>query len=117
MGKRVMQRMTFEGRRAVVTGAAMGIGRVRALLLADRGAQVLAVDRDPEVGRLADEPGGRIEHAVTDLADRDALERLGERLTTPATDVLVNCAAAYPPRGGFLAAGFADWETVLRVNV
>lgn len=112
---------TFEGRRAVVTGAAVGIGRATALLLAGRGAQVLAVDRDSEVGHLEDELApeakGRIEPVIADLGDRDALEQLGERLTVPATDVLVNCAATYPPRGGFLAAGFDDWEAVLRVNV
>ncbi|MDP7548808.1 MAG: SDR family NAD(P)-dependent oxidoreductase, partial [Alphaproteobacteria bacterium] len=37
-----------DGRLAVVTGAASGIGRATALLLAARGAQVLGVDRNPE---------------------------------------------------------------------
>ena len=36
----------LEGTRAVVTGAASGIGRATALLLLERGASVVAADRD-----------------------------------------------------------------------
>ncbi|MQA07342.1 MAG: SDR family oxidoreductase [Pseudonocardiaceae bacterium] len=108
---------TLLDRRAFVTGAAVGIGRATAVLLAERGAHVIAVDRADEVtavGGLSD----RIEPVVADLSDRDALEMLCRRLSnSPATDVLVNCAATYPPAGGFLAAGIDDWEHLLRVNV
>ncbi|MBO0803196.1 MAG: SDR family oxidoreductase [Nocardiopsaceae bacterium] len=116
----------FAGRRAVVTGAAVGIGRATALLLAERGAQVLAVDRDPGVRDLENEAleneavpeaKGSLSALVADLADRAELERLAGHVADPPTDILVNCAAAYPPRGGFLATGFEDWERVLRVNV
>jgi NAD(P)-dependent dehydrogenase (short-subunit alcohol dehydrogenase family) len=41
------------GKRAVVTGAASGIGRASALLFAKEGARVLAVDRAPEVAATA----------------------------------------------------------------
>ncbi|MQA88201.1 MAG: SDR family oxidoreductase [Streptosporangiales bacterium] len=112
---------TFTGKRAMVTGAATGIGRAVARMLACRGAEVAAVDRDEEVTRIAadmPEDAGPIEPVVADLADRAELERLAARLSAqPATDVLVNCAAAYPPRGGFPDAGIDDWERVMRVNV
>jgi NAD(P)-dependent dehydrogenase (short-subunit alcohol dehydrogenase family) len=106
----------------MVTGAAVGIGRAAATHLADRGARVLAVDYSRDVEQVpADVPAAvaeRIETCVADLADRDALEELGRRLhADPPTDLLVNCAAAYPPAGGFLAAGFEDWDRVMRVNV
>ena len=39
--------MSLSGKFAVVTGAARGIGRACALALADDGAHVVAVDRDP----------------------------------------------------------------------
>lgn len=106
---------TFAGRRAVVTGAATGIGRAIALLLAQRGAAVLAVDHNAEVEHLAVD---RLDGLVADLSDRATLEQLAGRLDgDPPTDILVNCAACYPPRGGFLAAGFDDWQRVLTVNV
>lgn len=106
----------FAGRRVLVTGAAKGIGRRVACVFAERGAGVLAVDRDEAVSGLAGTE--RVTARVLDLADRDQLTALaGDLGSGPVTDVLVNCAAAYPPPGGFLAAGIGDWERVLRVNV
>ncbi|QUH04029.1 SDR family oxidoreductase [Saccharopolyspora erythraea] len=104
-------------RRAVVTGAATGIGRVVAEDLADRGATVLAVDRDPRVLEPAD-AAARWEGLVCDLSDPAELDALAARLgAEPATDILVNCAAAYPPKGGFLATDVAAWTRILTVNV
>lgn len=41
--------MQFKGKTAIVTGAAQGVGRATALLLAGQGAQVVLVDRVVEV--------------------------------------------------------------------
>ena len=43
----------LEGKSAVVTGAASGIGRASAILFAQHGASVVAVDRDAEVEQTA----------------------------------------------------------------
>lgn len=111
----------MEGRYAVVTGAANGIGRAVATLFSERGDDVLAVDVNEDVVHIGEhlsaQAAARIHPLVSDLADPTALRDLADRLETgPPTDVLVNCAAAYPP-GGFLAAGFGDWARVLQVNV
>ena len=77
------------GHRALVTGAASGIGAAIAHRLAVAGAVVVAVDRD-EAGlkelahRLGD---GRVEPVVADLADLDAIADLPTDV-----DILVNNA-------------------------
>lgn len=81
-----MTERTLEGRRALVTGGASGIGAAISRELAARGAHVRVADLDADgATRLADDLGG--EPWVVDLADTRALDDL--RLDT---DVLVNGA-------------------------
>lgn len=76
----------LEGRRALVTGAASGIGAACARELAARGAHVTVADVDGDGAKaVAEEVGG--EAWVVDLSDTRALDAL--RLDT---DVLVNNA-------------------------
>lgn len=78
--------LTLEGRRALVTGGASGIGAACARELAARGAHVTVADVDGDGAKaVADEVGG--EAWVVDLSDTRALDDL--RLDT---DVLVNNA-------------------------
>lgn len=77
---------TLDGRRALVTGGASGIGAACARELAARGAHVTVADVDGDGAKaVAEEVGG--EAWVVDLSDTRALDSL--RLDT---DVLVNNA-------------------------
>jgi len=78
--------LDLEGRRALVTGGASGIGAACARELAARGAHVTVADLDGDGAKaVAEEVGG--EAWVVDLSDTRALDSL--RLDT---DVLVNNA-------------------------
>jgi len=72
------------GRRALVTGAASGIGRACAARLVAAGAAVVAVDRDADAVKELDFD---VEPVVVDLADLDAIDRLDL-----AVDIVVNSA-------------------------
>jgi 3-hydroxybutyrate dehydrogenase len=72
------------GRRALVTGAASGIGRACAARLVAAGAKVVAADRDADALAALDLD---VEPVVVDLADLDAIDRLDL-----AVDIVVNNA-------------------------
>ncbi len=81
-----MTERTLEGRRALVTGGASGIGAAISRELAGRGAHVTVADLDTDgTNRMAKELGGRA--WVVDLSDTQGLDDL--RLDV---DVLVNGA-------------------------
>lgn len=76
----------LSGRRALITGAASGIGRACAVRLAAAGADVVAMDIDADgVQRVADEVGGMA--VVADLSEPAFLEDLPQDL-----DIVVNNA-------------------------
>lgn len=72
----------LEGKRAIVTGAASGIGRASAELFATEGALVLAADLSENVHQVAKEieaSGGRAIAEVADVSDSEAVAGLVER--------------------------------------
>ena len=104
--------MRFAGKRAVVTGAASGIGRATALRLADEGATVLIGDIDVDGGEaLADESGGRIAFQRTDVTDVAQIEALMATAgNAGGLDLLVNNAGAGGAREGIAEIAPEDWD-------
>ena len=69
--------MRLQGRRAVVTGGASGIGRATALRLVDEGAEVWIGDIDRDAGEeIAATSNGRIHFRHTDVTDEAAIAAL-----------------------------------------
>lgn len=88
-------RRRFEGKTAVVTGAAQGIGRETALALAREGAHVVLADRSKIAHEVADEAraaGGAATVLLADVEQYAACRRMMNRAAklTGRIDVLVN---------------------------
>ena len=99
-------------RRAVVTGAASGIGRATALLLLERGANVVAADRDETGLAVVSDAGAEpVVCDVTDPADRARLAVAAG----PACDCLVN-AAGIIRLAALDAVSEGDWDRIMAVN-
>ena len=110
---------SLEGRIAIVTGAASGIGRGIALMLANRGAKVMATDINVAAGRtLADEPGGVIAFAEHDVTDEGAWERVyaetAARLGAP--NVVVNNAGMILMKD-LVETSLEEWRRQNAVNL
>jgi NAD(P)-dependent dehydrogenase (short-subunit alcohol dehydrogenase family) len=109
-----MQPFRLDGRTALVTGGASGIGESCSRIFTAAGARVVVVDLDRERGSAlaAELPGARfIQCDITDEAGVkaafDSLESL---------DVLVN-NAGIGLVGGVEETSLADFERLMRVNV
>lgn len=99
-------------RRAIVTGAASGIGKETARRLVREGVSVLAVDIDAT--RLEEARGFGCEVLAADLADPEARGRVVA--AGDGIDFLVNAAGMIRIKSIFDIT-LADWRQVFAVNV
>lgn len=108
---------------AVVTGGRRGIGRAIALLLAQRGADVMIGDctEDPGLDTAADiaaATGRRIEACCVDVANSTSAKEFIDRTIEEfgRVDILVNNAGI--TRDNLIVRiSDADWDAVLNVNL
>ncbi len=117
---------SIQGQVAVVTGAASGMGRAEAFLLADEGARVACLDMDGSVGataqRIQDEYGETAARAWTvDVADLDAIRATVAEITATLgpVEILVNNAGIALPAvlDGDDDAYEQAWQRTLAVDL
>jgi 3-oxoacyl-[acyl-carrier protein] reductase len=115
----------FDGRVAIVTGAAHGIGRAVALAFAELGAVVVACDilagELAETERLASETGAHLSARPLDVTDRAAVHALASETHAAfgRIDVLVNDAGGVLGQTGrpLEQVSESDWRAILAVNL
>lgn len=111
---------SHQGKVAVVTGAASGIGQAYAIRLAEDGADIVVADLkagSETVSHVA--AFGRRAVAITvDVSSPESVAELRARVDAEfgRCDILVNNAGIYPVQN-FETIRFADWRKVLSVNL
>jgi NAD(P)-dependent dehydrogenase (short-subunit alcohol dehydrogenase family) len=112
----------LEGKTALITGGAGGIGRASALLFAREGAAVSIVDLNQEAGEEAvreiSAAGGRAIFERADITRASACRRVTERTVRElgGIHILFNNAGIIC-RASVLELSEEDWDAVMAVNV
>lgn len=114
--------MQLQGKKAVVTGAASGIGRAIARELAAQGAQVVLLDISAEKGEATSSAiraaGGKCAFRRLDVTNPAEVADVAKAILADLgpIDILVNNAGIWRP-GTVLDLEMETWDTVFNTNV
>nr|WP_323777297.1 SDR family NAD(P)-dependent oxidoreductase [Amylibacter sp.] len=107
------------GKRVWITGGGSGVGAGSALLLAERGAEVIVsgrrVDKLEEVVAQITTKGGKASAVAVDMGDAAAVEQAAAKIGQ--VDILLASAGLNVPNRSLDKLGTADWDTVVNVNL
>jgi len=107
----------FQGEIALITGGASGIGRACVEAFLARGAAVVALDLNPSIEVLDDQPGYLGLHC--DVTDPQALEMALDEASQRfgGLDMLVLNAGIFPGGCRIAELSDGDWRRVMEVNL
>lgn len=115
--------MNFKNKTALITGAAVGIGRAAAIVFAEKGANLVLVDIDYEkLEKVKEELKEYSENVLIFKCDvsneedvkrvtKEAMEHFGK------IDILVNNAAVWRCWSSFLDTSVEEWKKFFDINV
>jgi 3-oxoacyl-[acyl-carrier protein] reductase len=113
---------SLEGRVAMVTGGAQGIGRAIALNLVEGGARIALTDvrasKLDEVVKEIEDQGGKAIRFCVDVTDLEAVQKMVDQTleTWGKVDILVN-NAGIARDSLVLRMKIDDWQAVLKTNL
>lgn len=115
-----MSGQLLQGKTALVTGAASGMGKATAKLFAAEGANVVLADLNKEAAeQVARElPDGRGHAVQVDVADDESVAALIQETVAVfgAPDVLVNCAGVPQAFTPIEELTLEQWDRIMSVN-
>ena len=109
---------SIQGKSALITGGARGIGKAIATLFAEKGASVALFDRDESVLESAAAIGDPARGYIVDITDDRAVEQAVDQVLEDLgrIDILANVAGI----GGMTPAteiSRKEWESIVSVNL
>lgn len=118
--KPLSELVSLRGKRALVTGSAVGIGRAIACRFAEAGAALELVDVNKDglrrVRRECSPSGVEVNLHQVDLSVKEEIDALWAELAGKEPDILVNNAGIYPFQN-FLKADDAFFKRVMDINL
>lgn len=118
--KPLSELISLKGKRALITGSAVGIGRAMAYRFAEAGADLHLVDMNIKglglVKRELSQFESEIDIYKVDLSKEEEIDALWEELNGKEPDILVNNAGIYPFKN-FLELDDAFLKKVIDINL
>ncbi|MDP6178455.1 MAG: 3-oxoacyl-ACP reductase family protein [Desulfatiglandales bacterium] len=115
--------MKLEGKVAIVTGGAQGIGKAYAMRLSEEGAKVVIADilDSKSVQQWIEDKGGEALALYTDVSKEESAEEMAHKTVERfgRIDILINNAAIFSAivTRPFFEISAKEWDDVIRVNL
>jgi 3-oxoacyl-[acyl-carrier protein] reductase len=109
--------LNLDGKRAVVTGASLGIGEAVVKELADLGAEVVFCARHQNAVDQLAAYSDKITGSIADMGDKTSTEAFLDQVESAGgADILINNVGASPSRN-FLYMSDEDWQELHELNL